>query len=215
VNKLQGLPSESFVSRFKVKLREFPGGKELFERLEQSSCGAMFVLISLELHCGAGVESPRRTSIKDYRSRRESLAEEVDKLSRRLTKIAPKIERINSKVAQQLAPYGEQPFMLPDQIRSYVSLMATASKELRDVSLRTTPMDALNVIADCMKGSDGKVDYDDVALLLGIGYAAYGVKKVLSPEDARRRVKRARARRVKQTEQKPIKVAYRPGFARP
>ena len=105
MNKLQGLPSESFVSRFKVKLREFPGGKELFERLEQSSCGAMFVLISLELHCGAGVESPRRTSIKDYRSRRESLAEEVDKLSRRLTKIAPKIERINSKVAQQLAPY--------------------------------------------------------------------------------------------------------------
>ena len=215
MSKLQGLPSESFVSRFKAKLREFPGGKELFERLEQSSCGAMFVLISLELHCGAGVESPRRTSIKDYRSRRESLAEEVDKLSRRLTKIAPKIERINSKVAQQLAPYGEQPFRLPDQIRSYVTQMATTSKELRGVSLRTTPMDALNVIADCMKKRDGEIDYDGVGLLLEIGYAAYGVEKILSPGDVKRLVRRARVRRIKQTEQRPIRVSYPPGFGRP
>ena len=202
---MTGLPSEQFVIRFNAKVDEFRA-EELLRRLEQKPCGLDLILMFLELHCRAQRVSPIRKSISALRSNKKALADRLDKLARSLTKVAAYVERINGEpdVAQHLARYGgRQLFGLPDEIRSYVSLLPAISKELRDVSLRTAPMDALNLLATFMKESSGELNYDDLALLLGIGHAACGAEKNLTANDVKRLLRRARKRKVKRALQNP------------
>jgi hypothetical protein len=190
------LPSEQFVIKFNAKVGEFRAD-ELLRRLEQKACGLDLILTFLELYCRAQIVSPIQKSISALRLRKKALADQLDKFAGSLTEVAAQVERINREpdVAQHLAWYGRQLFALPGEIRAYVSLLPAISKELRDVSLRTAPMDALNLLADFMKESSGELNYDDLALLLGIGYAACGVKEELTSDDVRRRLRRARGRK--------------------
>jgi len=203
---MTGFPSPSFVEKFKSKAPTFEGGEELLRRLEQRGC-LEFILIDLELYCGARVESATKESIRKYRSRRILLEKRLDKLAKLLTKVAKNVELINRvpEVTQQLASYGPQPFSLPNEIRSYVSILPRISKYLHDISLRAAPMDALRQLAEVMKGGARKVNRSDLALLLEIGYAAFGVKKVVSPEDVRQRLKGASERQVEQRKKYPIR----------
>jgi hypothetical protein len=189
------LPSESFVMKFEDKLRQSPEGRGLLLRLEQASDRKPLILIFLELYCGAQVESPTRDAIRAYRSPRKTLADKLDKFAEHLSEDVAEMKNINSEAAPQLARYGLQPFSLPDQISSYISQLKAASEEMSDVSLRTAPMDALNIIADNMRKADGTVNYRDLELLLSAGYAAFGPSKNLTAEDIRHLVNSARTRR--------------------
>jgi len=141
------------VNAFNAKADEFPGGTELLQRLKQKACGLDFIFIFLELHCaarGAQILSPTQESIIAYRAGEHSQADYLDDLAGRLTIMSNEVEATNKQIAGWLARHGQKPFVLPDEIHSYVSLVQAISKELRDVSLRTAPMDALNLLADCM-----------------------------------------------------------------
>jgi hypothetical protein len=249
---MQGFPSEGFVREFKTKIHEYPGGDELLWSLNLRGCGLDFILTFLELHCGAKIVSPTRDSIKDYRAGEHSQADNLDDLAGRLTNMAKEVEATNREIAGWLARYGQKPFGLPGEIHSYVSLVQAISKELRDVSLRRAPMDALNLLADCMivteadfasmmkdleeqpksaldasviaaraalvqrmKESIGRINYEDLALLLEAGYSAHGITKTVGIEDVKHLVKRARDRRLKKARagQTPLKSAvYAPDF---
>lgn len=188
--------SQSFVSRFEEKVDEFPGGKELLQRLEQTTCGAGTILRLLEAYCGAQVNPPLRTSIKEHSSRRRSLADRFDEVSNCLTEAAADLERINVEHEMgRWVQFGGRPFGSPAEIRSWASQLATISKKLREVSLRTRPMEALSTLAAWVRGSNEKDDYHDLSLLLEIGYAALGVEKTLTAEDVTRLLKRARTSR--------------------
>jgi hypothetical protein len=192
---MAGFPSESFVMKVEARLRESPEGRQLLQRLEEESTRKPLILIFLQLYCGAQVESPTRDAIRDYRSPRQTLADKLDKFAEHLLEDVAEMKNINSEAAPQLARHGLQPFSLPDRISSYISQLKAASEELSDVSLRKAPMDALNIIADCMKGSDGEVNSGDMELLLSAGYKAFGVTKDLTAEDIRHLLARARDRR--------------------
>ncbi|HUJ95786.1 MAG TPA: hypothetical protein VLW84_11015 [Terriglobales bacterium] len=183
------------MKKFEARLGEFPEGKELLQRLEQATLQKPVILVCLELYCGLQVESQTKNSIEGYRDTRKELAQKLEKLSKHLTKTATEIENINGEVAQQLLRYGLGPFDLPHQIRVYISQVKAVSKELGDVSFRTSPMDALNIIADCMKGADGEPNYKDIAELLNAGYAAVGVSKNLTEDNVGHLVRRALERR--------------------
>ena len=158
--------------------------------------------------------------------------------------MSKEVEATNKQIAGWLARYGQKPFGLPGEIHSYVSHVQAISKELRAVSLRTAPMDALNLLADCMvvresdldamvkdleeqqkelekqpksarrasaiaarvaqvgriRESIGEIDYEDLALLLEIGYLAHGITKIEGIDAIKHRVARARDRRAKKVE---------------
>jgi hypothetical protein len=80
-------------------------------------------------------------------------------------------------------------------MRSYASLLSSISVQLLDVSLRNVPMDTLLQLEDFMKDSNGRTNRRDLALLLEIGFAAFGVKKTLDPENIRHELKRAPRRK--------------------
>jgi hypothetical protein len=46
---------------------------------------------------------------------------------------------------------------LPDVIRSYVSILAKISAQLRDQNLRTAPMDALNILVNVLRVTENDV----------------------------------------------------------
>ncbi len=211
---MAGLPSQLFVSKFKAKAGKFVGGEELCRKLQQKVGSLDFILIFLELYCGAKVFSPTRESIKEYVSRRKSLAKRLAKFAKRLTQVAAKVECANHEpeVTQRLAQHGRQLFGLPDEIRSYISHLTTTSRQLHDPSLRTAPMDSLHQLAEFVKDGNGEVNYEDLALLLEMGYAAFGAKEVVTADRVKRLLKGARKRNVKQVKQHPVKPVSPPGL---
>jgi hypothetical protein len=257
---MQEFPSEGFVEKFKTKSHEYLGGDELLWSLKLRGCGLDFILIFVELHCGGKIVSPTRQSISAHSAGEHSQADNLADLARRLTIMSNKVEATNKEIAGWLARHGQKPFGLPGEIRSYVSLVQAISKDIRDVSLRSAPMDALNLLADCMivteadfaimvkdleelqqkdleeqpksaqrasviaartariqrmKESIDKINYEDLALLLEIGYSAYGTNKTVDIEAVKNLVERARDRRMgkSRADRTPLKSAvYTPDF---
>ena len=138
---------------------------------------------------------------------------------------------------KMLAVYGNSAFRLPSQIQSYTSLLAILSQQLRDATLRTLPMDFLSVLSNLLRMEENSIlddaevprnladelrlragsitketrqrEYDDLGLLLEMGYAAFGVKKVMGSDAVKHLLERARNRKEKQ-----IKEASFPPLAR-
>jgi hypothetical protein len=186
-----------FVSRFKTKLREFQGGEKLLRRLEQTACGTDYILMLLQSYCGAQVESYARQYLIALLASKRSLAHRYAKSAERLRDVAGEIEATTKELSQLLMPpLGHLPG-LPDLIRSYASLLTATSEDLHNLSLRNIPIGTLNIIADCMKGSTGTVDRKEMALLLEIGYATFGVRKSLTADDVTRLLRRAARRRTR------------------
>jgi hypothetical protein len=188
-------PRETFEKRFRAKLQE-RGAEQLWERLEQAACGRDFLMILLQVRCGSEVESSDRQTIRRYLALRKSLADRLKKQAKSLEGVAVDIEQTKAELAN-LEPKGllatvPRALKLPGEIDWYLSCLATTSKQLRDLSLRTAPMYALHQIAWYLYGK--RINYKELALLLDVGYAAFGVRKVLSNEELRHLLKRAERR---------------------
>lgn len=155
-------------------------------------------MMLLQVHCGAQVTSEHQQLVEGYLKLRRSPAKRLAKLAKNLRRVGAETEQITGEI-DDVAPevrvaasrqYG-RPLTQPDEIQSYLSCLEDASRQLRALSLRTAPMYALHQIQWYMKGNARKVDREELALLLEIGYSAFGVKKSLSAEDVRALLKRA------------------------
>jgi hypothetical protein len=172
---------------FRAKFREVPGGELLWERLDQTTCGREFILMLLQVHCGAQVESSERKRIKSYLALRKRLARRLDRLAKRFKDITKEIARVALEVPEAVSVRHSAPLTLPAQV------LATASKQLRGLSLKTVPMYTLCQIAWYMKAVNN-FNYEDLALLLKIGYKAFGPRKDLTPSELSHLVRRAMRR---------------------
>jgi len=122
---------------FRAKFREVSGGELLWERLDQTTCGREFILILLQVHCGAQVKSSERERVESYLALRKKLARRLDGLAKRFKNITREIARVAPEVPVAVSVRHSAPLTLPAQV------LATASKQLRGLSLKTVSMYSL------------------------------------------------------------------------
>jgi hypothetical protein len=130
---------------FRAKFREVSGGELLWERLDQTTCGREFILILLQVHCGAQVKSSERERVESYLALRKKLARRLDGLAKRFKNITREIARVAPEVPVAVSVRHSAPLTLPAQV------LATASKQLRGLSLKTVSMYSLYQITSYMK----------------------------------------------------------------
>jgi hypothetical protein len=207
------MSSKFFRREFTAALQEFAGSEDLSKRcealskqLQQTKCGAGYILMLLHVYCSSHVFRKAvllQPQIKTHRlivqqnlDDRKRLARRLDDKTKSLQRIAGQIKKISDEISLVALDvsneFGGHAWIFA-QLDEVLSCLAETSKMLRGLSFKTAPMYALLQMVHFMYGADDEnINYDELALLLEVGYTVFGVTKTVDTEDARHSYKRAK-----------------------
>jgi hypothetical protein len=199
--KPKTLPSEWFKKEFENNLEQCPKAtKEVWERWSKEGRTSTDFLAHLELYCShvaeeTGSRRRRREKIVNQRQyvghivtfveRKEAVAKQAEDLAGQLIEVATEIERVTEKLRGE-GVYFECPLPDVSQVLGlWAECLKTAAERANVYSLRNEPGKMLRMLA--ILASIGVVKdetlaedttfFRELAKLLEVGYAAYGITK--------------------------------------
>jgi hypothetical protein len=140
----------------------------------------------------------RTNAAVEFLDQKQKVAKRLENLAKRLLDDANEVDRVNREpeFSGQLSLYPHT-VDLPEQIRSHALRLQSAAAETANRwghSFRNEPGQSLRLLTEYLKSTTGSERYDDLALLIQIGYLVLGKEKAVTAEDVSKAVARAKKR---------------------